>query len=77
MSCVGFEPTIPASERAKTLQALDRLAIVTGAVHKPTQNLAATWVSDLSVYCLAMGLYVTLVMKWFCVNALQELEDRS
>jgi hypothetical protein len=30
MPCVGFEPTIPASERAKTLHALDRSATVTG-----------------------------------------------
>jgi hypothetical protein len=28
--CVGFEPTIPASERAKTVHALDRAATVTG-----------------------------------------------
>jgi hypothetical protein len=32
MSCVGYEPTIPASERAKILHALDRSATVTGAV---------------------------------------------
>jgi hypothetical protein len=31
MSYVGFEPTIPASERAKTAHALDRSATVTGA----------------------------------------------
>jgi hypothetical protein len=29
MSCEGFEPTIPASERAKTVYVLDRLATVT------------------------------------------------
>jgi hypothetical protein len=29
----GFEPTIPAFERAKTVHALDRAAIVTGKVH--------------------------------------------
>jgi hypothetical protein len=28
---VGFEPTIPASERAKTVHALDRSATVTGS----------------------------------------------
>jgi hypothetical protein len=28
MPCVGFEPTIPASERAKTVHALDRAATV-------------------------------------------------
>jgi hypothetical protein len=30
MPCVGFEPMIPASERAKTVLALDRSATVTG-----------------------------------------------
>jgi hypothetical protein len=29
MPCVGFELTIPASERAKTVYALDRAATVT------------------------------------------------
>jgi hypothetical protein len=29
MTCVGFELTIPASERAKTVHALDRLTTVT------------------------------------------------
>jgi hypothetical protein len=28
---VGFEPTIPASERARTVHALDRAATVTGS----------------------------------------------
>jgi hypothetical protein len=30
MHSVGFEPTVPASERAKTVRALDRSATVTG-----------------------------------------------
>jgi hypothetical protein len=30
MPCVGFEPTIPAFERAKTVHALDRAAAVIG-----------------------------------------------
>jgi hypothetical protein len=30
MPCVGFEPTIPASEREKTVNALERSATVTG-----------------------------------------------
>jgi hypothetical protein len=30
MSCVAFEPTIPASERAKTVHALDLSATVIG-----------------------------------------------
>jgi hypothetical protein len=32
MPCVGFEPTIPASERAKTVYVLDRSATVTGGL---------------------------------------------
>jgi hypothetical protein len=30
MPWVGFKPTVPASERAKTVHALDRSATVTG-----------------------------------------------
>jgi hypothetical protein len=30
MSCMGFEPTIPVSERAKIVHALDRSVTVTG-----------------------------------------------
>jgi hypothetical protein len=30
MLCVGFEPTIPVSERSNTVHALDRSATVTG-----------------------------------------------
>jgi hypothetical protein len=30
MPCVGFEPTIPATERAQTVHTLDRSATVTG-----------------------------------------------
>jgi hypothetical protein len=30
MPCVGFDPTIPASERGKTVHVLDRSATVTG-----------------------------------------------
>jgi hypothetical protein len=32
MPCVGFESMIPASERAKTVHALDRSATVTGCI---------------------------------------------
>jgi hypothetical protein len=35
MSHVGFEPTIPAPEGAKTVHALDCVAIVIGAYFKP------------------------------------------
>jgi hypothetical protein len=37
MPCVGFEPKIPASERAKTVHGLDRSATVTGE-----NNITAT-----------------------------------
>jgi hypothetical protein len=33
MPCVGFESTIPPSERAKTVHALDRWATMTGFIH--------------------------------------------
>jgi hypothetical protein len=36
MSCVGFKPTIPASERTKTVHALDRAATVTGSERAKT-----------------------------------------
>jgi hypothetical protein len=47
MPCVGFEPTIPTSERAKTVHALDRSATVTVSlflwnlkIHHRSQYLA-------------------------------------
>jgi FAD synthase len=39
MTYVGFEPTIPASERAKTVHALDREATVTGQGSKIRMKL--------------------------------------
>jgi hypothetical protein len=39
MSCVEFEPTIPASERAGTVHALDRWATVTGLYRNNVQNM--------------------------------------
>jgi hypothetical protein len=33
MLCVEFESTVPASDQAKTVHALDRSATVTGNVH--------------------------------------------
>jgi hypothetical protein len=39
MSYMGFEPTIPASERAKTVHALDRSATVTGHIYATTHYL--------------------------------------
>jgi hypothetical protein len=36
MPRMGFEPTIPAFERAKNVHALDRAATVIGSAHLPT-----------------------------------------
>jgi hypothetical protein len=36
MPWVGFESTVPASERAKTVHALDRSATVADRIHKRT-----------------------------------------
>jgi hypothetical protein len=42
MPRVGFERTIPAFERAKTVHALDRAAIVTSAIHFRTAKQQET-----------------------------------
>jgi hypothetical protein len=42
MPCVGFEPTIPAFERAKTVYALDRVATVIGRNYKSIIVYSAT-----------------------------------
>jgi hypothetical protein len=44
MHCVGFEPTITASERAKTVHGLDRSATVTGIPMEARRN---SWVLTL------------------------------
>jgi hypothetical protein len=38
MPCVGFEPKIPASEQAKIVHTLDRLATVTGNIFLANQK---------------------------------------
>jgi hypothetical protein len=48
MPWVGFEPTIPASERAKAVHAWDRAAAVTGTVDTTTENNQFNWVWFLS-----------------------------
>jgi hypothetical protein len=47
MPYVGFELTIPASERAKTVHALDRAATVTGHRHE--------LLTDNCCFCLCLG----------------------
>jgi hypothetical protein len=42
MPCMRFEPTIPASERAKVVHALDRSATVTGQLWNFTAMLSFT-----------------------------------
>jgi hypothetical protein len=44
MPCVGFELTIPASERAKTGHALDRSATVTGRRVYYLEDFVCVWV---------------------------------
>jgi hypothetical protein len=39
MPCMKFEATIPASERAKTIHALERSAIVTGQSRQNHNNI--------------------------------------
>jgi hypothetical protein len=43
MPCVGFEPTIPASERAKTVHVLDRSATVTGSINIKDKEFLKSW----------------------------------
>jgi hypothetical protein len=67
MPCVGFEPTIPAAERAKTVHALDPAASVAGRLfvylskYKMLLILQAalSWLQDLEVICLKR-IYVNL-----------------
>jgi hypothetical protein len=51
MPCVGFEPTIPASERAKTVDALDSAATVIGLVfHEAGKyNELTSWI--MIIFC--------------------------
>jgi hypothetical protein len=56
MPCVGFEPTVPASERAKTVHALHRSATVTGVsvvpvkkcIANPITGCGGPWGSEMS-----------------------------
>jgi hypothetical protein len=51
--CVGFEPTIPASERTKTVHVLDRSATVTG-LNAPITKYTSTTDTPL-VICRFLG----------------------
>jgi hypothetical protein len=47
MPRVGFEPTVPAFARAKTVHALDRTATVTGAPCKYCTVILSTGLGDI------------------------------
>jgi hypothetical protein len=52
MPPVGFEPTIPAFERAKTVQDLDRIATVIGVVYTHVSQFSAFWIIHDVVFVL-------------------------
>jgi hypothetical protein len=66
MPWVGFEPKIPASERAKTVHALDSSAILTGAFKVNLYYLKEKWqtaeITD--VYKEVPRYYGNLVVAW-------------
>jgi hypothetical protein len=60
MSLVGFEPTIPAFERAKTVHALDRAATVISFRHGVTEfKYVIVALIYLFIYSSAVALYTT------------------
>jgi hypothetical protein len=64
MPCVGFEATIPAYERAKTVHALDRSATVTGK-HRctPQHNSSLTYFTAF-ILSTAQTATVSLNINW-------------
>jgi hypothetical protein len=68
MPCVGFEPTITASERAKTFHALDRAATVTGSVSPITNpnSVSSHLTRDSTFDVIFLSRQISL--KFFCVN---------
>jgi hypothetical protein len=71
MPCVGFEPTIPASERVKAVHALDCWVIVTGVEAKTdmSQNIGCMCV------CVCVCVYVCLC--YLTVDSLHNLRTRQ
>jgi hypothetical protein len=49
MSCVGFEPTVPVFERAKTIRALECVAAVIGTTSDYTLQITVTQTSVLNL----------------------------
>jgi hypothetical protein len=65
MSCVGFESTIPASERAETVHASDRSATVTG-MWQIRPHISMTWPEVSSAHRWAYPKSeVPLTAEWF------------
>jgi hypothetical protein len=67
MHWVGFEPTITAFERTKTVHALDCGATVTGqstTVHLWKQELRSTWVSDIFTKGEKINFNIQLIKKY-------------
>jgi hypothetical protein len=78
MPCVRFEPTIPASERAKTVHALDRSATVTCSriclLHRNCFTASAAHLHDAEDTCQSIA-SVSQANEWTCLqhNLLQPL----
>jgi hypothetical protein len=53
MPLVGFEPTIPASEKAKTVHALDRSTTVTGMSYNNVQENVDTQFNAVTILSIA------------------------
>jgi hypothetical protein len=70
MPCVGFEPTIPASERAKTVDALDRSATGTGfPIITPTDDSSSKCISTslptfLTILSLSLYIKSYIFLLW-------------
>jgi hypothetical protein len=65
MPSVGFEPTIPASERAKTVHALDRAATVIGTRSSETQFYILKYTG---LWLIIYSSLKILSVKWVMTN---------
>jgi hypothetical protein len=69
---VGFEPTIPVFERAKTVHALDRAATLIGCIYNIWHQIQVSWYSDKSVdlfaYSENAGAESRPVHRLFCLR---------
>jgi hypothetical protein len=82
--CVGFEPTISASERAKTVHALDRSVTVTGETKKKKTTNIKLYLEnrqyELNSSCSGLGLmaflFVYQTTNLRCLKRSREFLDR-